>query len=107
MKIGQLASFIDTEFLPPEYRELYQEKLVEAALRGAADAVEEGEERARGGVGGPGRGAVRGLRARGRRGRVDRPGAPRGAARRARGRGEDPVPGRGGGAARPTCRTPG
>src|SRR5918999_6177415 len=27
MKIGQLASFIDTEFLPPEYRELYQEKL--------------------------------------------------------------------------------
>ena len=31
MKIGQLASFIDTEFLPPEYRELYQEKL--ATLR--------------------------------------------------------------------------
>src|SRR5918995_4024744 len=27
MKIAQLASFIDTEFLPPEYRELYQEKL--------------------------------------------------------------------------------
>jgi predicted unusual protein kinase regulating ubiquinone biosynthesis (AarF/ABC1/UbiB family) len=27
MKIGQLASFIDTEFLPPDYRELYQEKL--------------------------------------------------------------------------------
>ena len=23
MKIGQLASFIDTEFLPPEYAELY------------------------------------------------------------------------------------
>src|SRR4051794_35872577 len=34
MKIGQLASFIDTEFLPPEYRELYQEKL--ADLRTAA-----------------------------------------------------------------------
>src|SRR3954462_6535257 len=31
MKIGQLASFIDTEFLPPEYRELYQEQL--ASLR--------------------------------------------------------------------------
>jgi predicted unusual protein kinase regulating ubiquinone biosynthesis (AarF/ABC1/UbiB family) len=31
MKIGQLASFIDTEFLPPEYRELYQDKL--ASLR--------------------------------------------------------------------------
>jgi predicted unusual protein kinase regulating ubiquinone biosynthesis (AarF/ABC1/UbiB family) len=27
MKIGQLASFIDTEFLPPEYRELYQDQL--------------------------------------------------------------------------------
>jgi predicted unusual protein kinase regulating ubiquinone biosynthesis (AarF/ABC1/UbiB family) len=34
MKIGQLASFIDTEFLPPEYRELYQDKL--ADLRSAA-----------------------------------------------------------------------
>jgi len=31
MKIGQLASFIDTEFLPPEYRPLYQEQL--ATLR--------------------------------------------------------------------------
>ena len=70
---------------------------LEAALPGAADAVEEGEERARGGVGGSGRGAVRGLRARGRRRRVDRPGAPRRAARRPQGGGEDPVPGRGGG----------
>ncbi|HEX8076161.1 MAG TPA: AarF/ABC1/UbiB kinase family protein [Thermoleophilaceae bacterium] len=34
MKIGQLASFIDTEFLPPEYRELYQDKL--GALRTSA-----------------------------------------------------------------------
>src|SRR5215210_2043840 len=34
MKIGQLASFIDTEFLPPEYRELYQEQL--ASLRSSA-----------------------------------------------------------------------
>jgi predicted unusual protein kinase regulating ubiquinone biosynthesis (AarF/ABC1/UbiB family) len=34
MKIGQLASFIDTDFLPDEYRELYQEKL--AALRSEA-----------------------------------------------------------------------
>src|SRR3954466_12190510 len=52
MKIGQLASFIDTEFLPPEYRELYQEKL--ADLRTAAPpmswkavpvgAEEEGDE---------------------------------------------------------------
>ncbi|MBN1528815.1 MAG: AarF/ABC1/UbiB kinase family protein [Thermoleophilaceae bacterium] len=34
MKIGQLASFIDTEFLPPEYRDLYQEQL--ASLRTSA-----------------------------------------------------------------------
>ncbi|MFL5825447.1 MAG: ABC1 kinase family protein [Thermoleophilaceae bacterium] len=34
MKIGQLASFIDTEFLPPEYRELFQDKL--ATLRSSA-----------------------------------------------------------------------
>src|SRR3954469_5698373 len=34
MKIGQLASFIDTEFLPPEYRALYQDKL--ANLRTSA-----------------------------------------------------------------------
>ncbi len=34
MKIGQLASFIDTEFLPPEYRELYQSEL--ATLRTSA-----------------------------------------------------------------------
>jgi predicted unusual protein kinase regulating ubiquinone biosynthesis (AarF/ABC1/UbiB family) len=34
MKIGQLASFIDTEFLPEEYREVYQEKL--AKLRSEA-----------------------------------------------------------------------
>ncbi|MET0761978.1 MAG: AarF/UbiB family protein, partial [Thermoleophilaceae bacterium] len=34
MKVGQLASFIDTEFLPPEYRELYQEQL--ATLRSTA-----------------------------------------------------------------------
>src|SRR6059058_1463798 len=37
MKIGQLASFIDTEFLPPEYRELYQEKL--SALRSEAPSM--------------------------------------------------------------------
>jgi predicted unusual protein kinase regulating ubiquinone biosynthesis (AarF/ABC1/UbiB family) len=37
MKIGQLASFIDTEFLPPEYRELYQEKL--SSLRTSAPSM--------------------------------------------------------------------
>ena len=34
MKIGQLASFVDVEFLPPEYREIYQEQL--AKLRTSA-----------------------------------------------------------------------
>src|SRR4029079_9930472 len=27
MKLGQFASFIDTEFIPEEYREIYQEQL--------------------------------------------------------------------------------
>jgi predicted unusual protein kinase regulating ubiquinone biosynthesis (AarF/ABC1/UbiB family) len=34
MKLGQFASFIDTEFLPDEYREIYQEQL--AKLRTSA-----------------------------------------------------------------------
>jgi predicted unusual protein kinase regulating ubiquinone biosynthesis (AarF/ABC1/UbiB family) len=34
MKLGQLASFIDTEFLPPEYAEIYQKEL--AKLRTSA-----------------------------------------------------------------------
>jgi predicted unusual protein kinase regulating ubiquinone biosynthesis (AarF/ABC1/UbiB family) len=37
MKIGQLASFIDTEFIPEEYRELYQDKL--SKLRTEAPAM--------------------------------------------------------------------
>ena len=107
MKIGQLASFIDTEFLPPEYRELYQEQLATAAHR-------------------------RRRRCRGRRsrkvldeeweepceelfedfeheaaaaasiGQVHRAVLPDGR----RGGGEDPVPGRGRGDRAPTCRTP-
>jgi predicted unusual protein kinase regulating ubiquinone biosynthesis (AarF/ABC1/UbiB family) len=37
MKIGQLASFVDVEFLPPEYRAIYQQRL--AGLRDAAPAM--------------------------------------------------------------------
>src|SRR3954453_1559826 len=37
MKLGQLASFIDTEYLPPEYAEIYQEQL--ASLRTSAPAM--------------------------------------------------------------------
>ena len=64
MKIGQLASFIDTEFLPPEYRELYQDKL--ATLRSTAPPMpwEKVRGGARRGVGRARGGALRGLRAR-------------------------------------------
>jgi predicted unusual protein kinase regulating ubiquinone biosynthesis (AarF/ABC1/UbiB family) len=37
MKLGQLASFVDTEFLPEEYREIYQEQM--AKLRTSAPAM--------------------------------------------------------------------
>ena len=37
MKLGQLASFIDIEFLPQEYREIYQEQL--AKLRTSAPSM--------------------------------------------------------------------
>ena len=37
MKIGQMASFIDTDFLPPEYREIYQKQL--SKLRTHAPAM--------------------------------------------------------------------
>jgi predicted unusual protein kinase regulating ubiquinone biosynthesis (AarF/ABC1/UbiB family) len=37
MKLGQLASFVDTDFLPDEYREIYQEQL--AQLRTSAPAM--------------------------------------------------------------------
>ena len=37
MKIGQMASFIDIDFLPPEYREIYQRQL--AKLRSHAPAM--------------------------------------------------------------------
>ena len=68
-----------------------------AALHGAADAVEEGAGGARRGVGGSRGGALRGLRARRRRGRLDRPGAQGGATGRQASGGEGAVPRRGGG----------
>ena len=37
MKLGQLASFVDTEFLPEEYREIYQEQM--AKLRDSAEPM--------------------------------------------------------------------
>ena len=38
MKLGQLASFVDTEFLPPEYAEIYQREL--AKLRTSAPPMQ-------------------------------------------------------------------
>ncbi|MSO41095.1 MAG: AarF/ABC1/UbiB kinase family protein [Solirubrobacterales bacterium] len=43
MKLGQMASFIDVDFLPPEYREIYQEQL--AKLRSKAPAMPWGRVR--------------------------------------------------------------
>jgi predicted unusual protein kinase regulating ubiquinone biosynthesis (AarF/ABC1/UbiB family) len=43
MKIGQMASFIDVDFLPPEYREIYQEQLTK--LRAHAPAMPWGKVR--------------------------------------------------------------
>ena len=36
MKIGQMASFIDVDFLPPEYREIYQKQLAKLRTRAPA-----------------------------------------------------------------------
>ena len=95
MKIGQLASFIDTEFLPPGVPRALPGAPGPAAHAGPHDALEAGAQGARRGVGGALRGAVREHRARRRRGGVDRPGPPRRAAGRSPGGGQDPVPGRG------------
>ncbi len=66
----------------------------QAAHRRSCDALGEGREGAARGVRRrTGLRAVRRVRPRGVRRRLDRPGAPRRAARRAPGRGQDPVPG--------------
>ena len=94
MKLGQFASFIDTEFIPEEYREIYQEQL--AKLRTDAPAMpwekvvkvlEEEYD------GEPLSELFAEFEDGGLRRRLDRPGPPRRAARRPRGRGQDPVPG--------------
>ena len=102
MKVGQVASFIDTGAFPPEFQERIQAKLAE--LRDAAPRVpfkkmrkviedDLGEKLD----------DVFAEFARGRRGGgLDRPGLPRAPARRARGGREGAVPGRRpGGAGRP------
>src|SRR3954467_3186007 len=44
MKIGQMASFIDADFLPPEYREIYQEKLSKLRTHAPAMPWERGRQ---------------------------------------------------------------
>ena len=93
MKLGQFASFIDTEFIPDEYREIYQEQL--AKLRTEAPAMpwekvekvldEEYE-------GEPLSELFAEIEHGGLRRRLDRPGPPSRAARRPHRRGQDPVP---------------
>ena len=84
MKVGQVASFIDTGAFPPEFQEHIQAKLAE--LRDSAPRVpfekmrEVVERRPRRAA----RRVLRRVRRRGRGRRLDRPGLPRPAARRAR-----------------------
>ena len=94
MKVGQVASFMDTGAFPPEFQERIQAKLAE--LRDAAPRVSFKDMRkvieAR-----PRRATRRRLhrvRRGGRRGGVDRPGLSRAAGRRTRGRRQGPVSGR-------------
>ena len=100
MKVGQVASFIDTGAFPPEFQERIQAKLAE--LRDAAPRVSFDRMRKviEDDLGESPRRRVRRVRG-GRRGRrLDRAGLPRPAARRPRGGGEGAVPGRGAGGAR-------
>jgi predicted unusual protein kinase regulating ubiquinone biosynthesis (AarF/ABC1/UbiB family) len=44
MKIGQMASFVDADFLPPEYREIYQDQLSKLRTHAPAMPWEKVEE---------------------------------------------------------------
>ena len=94
MKIGQMASFIDVDFLPPEYREIYQEQLAKLRTKAPAMPWEKvaGGARARSTTTAPRRSSPR-VRGGGLRRRLDRPGPPRDAPGRQHGRGQGPVPG--------------
>ena len=94
MKLGQVLSFLDVGLVPEEYRERVPAQARRAARRGAeglASTTCEGDRvRARRAD----RGGLRRVRRGADRRGLDRPGLPRAAARRARGRGQGPVPGR-------------
>ncbi len=93
MKIGQMASFIDVDFLPPEYREIYQERL--SKLRTSAPAMpwEKVREVLDRGVRRAPRARLRRDRGGGVRRRLHRAGSPGDPPGRDEGRGQDSVPG--------------
>ena len=93
MKLGQVASFVDTGALPKEAHERLEAKL--AKLRDSAPRVsfEQMRKVIESDLERPLEDVVRGVRARGVRRRLDRPGLPRAAARRPAGRGQGAVPG--------------
>ena len=101
MKLGQVMSFLDVGLVPEEYREEFQRKLAE--LRDAAPQVSFKEMRKviEAEFDEPHRGGLRGVRPRADRGRLDRPGLPRDAARRPR-----PSPSRSSTPALPTRSAP-
>ena len=77
MKIGQLASFVDVEFLPPRVPRDLPGAAREAAHLRAADALEQVEKSSPRSTRANAQGPLRRVRARGLRGGVDRPGPPR------------------------------
>ena len=101
MKVGQVMSFLDVGLVPEEYREEFQRKLASAARRRPHGHLQGHAQGDRGGTRRAHRRRVRGVRRGADRRGLDRPGVPRGAARRPRGGGQGPVPGgRGGGPGR-------
>ena len=94
MKLGQVMSFLDVGLVPEEHREEFQRKL--GALRDSAPKVRFSDMRKviESELEEPHQAHLRRVRRRTDRGRLDRPGLPREAARRPRRRGQGPVPGR-------------
>ena len=92
MKLGQVMSFLDVGLVPEEHREEFQRKL--GALRDAAPKVRFSDMRKviESELEEPLKRELRRVRRGADRGRLDRPGLPRAAARRPRRRGQGPVP---------------
>ena len=94
MKIGQVLSTVDFTASPRASARSSSARSQRCATRSRRCRSSGCEKLLREELGGPLERGVRGVRARGVRRRLDRPGPPRGHARRARRRGQGPVPGR-------------